>query len=295
MEPRTSLDRRSFLASTAVAATSLALPTAAATAATPHAAAAAPKKKIRQSVARWTYGNFKLEELCEKVAKIGITGIDLLHPGEWEVAKKFGLECSMAFGPGSINIGSCMNRTENHAKIVEECEKHIPKVGEAGIQNMILFSGNRGGQDDATGIQNCVKLLEKLVPMAEKANVTLCMEYLNSKVDHKDYAFDHMSYGTSICKAIGSPRVKILYDIYHAQIMEGDVIRTLRDNIQYIGHFHTGGVPGRQDIDDTQELYYPAICKAILATDYSGWVAHEFMPKKDPIETLARCVKICDV
>jgi hydroxypyruvate isomerase len=194
-----------------------------------------------------------------------------------------------------MQIHHGLNRTEHHAEILEEHKRLLPRVAEAGIPNMIVFSGNRKGQDDATGIQNCILGLRRLAPLAEKAGVTLCLEYLNSKVDHKDYAFDRMHYGVEVCKGVGSPRVKLLYDIYHAQIMEGDVIRTIRDHIAHIGHFHTGGVPGRQDIDDTQELNYPAICRAILATGFDGFVAHEYVPKQDPIGTLARAVKLCDV
>lgn len=256
---------------------------------------AKPKKKLRQSVCRWIYSRIPLEEFCAKVAAMGITAIDLLTPTEWMVPKKHGLVCSMAYGPKSMQINHGLNRVEHHDELVKECEALMPRVADAGIPNMIMFSGNRQGQDDATGVKNCTEGLKRLAPIAEKAGVTLCFEYLNSKVDHKDYAFDRMQYGLDICKAVGSDRVKILYDIYHAQIMEGDVIRTIRDHIKHIGHFHTGGVPGRNDIDDTQELYYPAVFRAILATEYDGFVAHEFIPKKEPLETLARCVKLSDV
>jgi hydroxypyruvate isomerase len=201
----------------------------------------------------------------------------------------------MAYGFKTMGIGNGLNRLEHHDAFVEESERLLPRIAEAGIPSMIVFSGNREGQDDATGIKNCVVGLQRIAKSAEKHGVTICLEYLNSKVDHHDYAFDRMQYGLEVCKQVASPRVKILYDIYHAQIMEGDVIRTITDHIDWIGHFHTGGVPGRHDIDDTQELYYPAVCRAILATSYDGFVAHEFVPKKDPLETLARCVKLCDV
>ncbi|MEI6128782.1 MAG: TIM barrel protein [Planctomycetota bacterium] len=296
MEQSTSLDRRSFLATTAIAAGGLALPAASIVAQgegkTP---AGEGKVKLRQSVARWIYNDIPLEKFCEQVAAMGITGVDLLTANEWQVPKKFGLQCSMAFGPKSMQIGHGLNRLMHHDEFVKESESFLPRIGDAGIRNMIVFSGNRGGMDDKEGIQNCITGLRRLAPLAEKAKVTLCLEYLNSKVDHHDYAFDKMSYGLDVCKAVNSPNVKILYDIYHAQIMEGDVIRTLTDNSKWIGHYHTGGVPGRADIDDTQELNYPAICRAILATGYDGFVAHEFIPKKDAMTTLARCTKICDV
>jgi hydroxypyruvate isomerase len=228
---------------------------------------------------------------------MGITAIDLLTPNEWQIPKKHGLTCSMAFGLKSMQIHVGLNRVEHHDAFVKDAEALLPRVAEAGIPNMIVFSGNRQGQDDATGIKNCIAGLERVAPLAEKAGVTLCLEYLNSKVDHHDYAFDRMQYGLEICKALKSPRVKILYDIYHAQIMEGDVIHTIRDHSQWIGHYHTGGVPGRNEIDDTQELNYPAVCRAILETGYDGFVAHEFLPKRkqDALESLARCVKLCDV
>ncbi|HLQ37166.1 MAG TPA: TIM barrel protein [Planctomycetota bacterium] len=253
------------------------------------------KKKLKQSVCRWIYGDIPLDELCQQAATMGLVAVDLLTANEWMVPKKHGLVCSMAFGPKNMQIHHGLNRLEHHDEFVKDCEAMLPRIQEAGIPNMIVFSGNRGGQDDATGIKNCTIGLQRLQPLAEKAGVTLCLEYLNSKVDHKDYAFDRMQYGLEVCKAVGSKHVKILYDIYHAQIMEGDVIRTIKDNIDWIGHFHTGGVPGRHDIDDTQELNYPAVCRAILDTNYSGYVAHEFVPKKDKLATLARCVKLCDV
>lgn len=254
-----------------------------------------PKRRLRQAACRWIYGNIPLDEFCQKVAAMGITGIDLLTPNEWMVPKKHGLVCSMAYGPKSMQINHGLNRVEHHDEFVTECERLLPRIAEAGIPNMIVFSGNRQGQDDATGIANCITGLKRLAPLAEQHGVTLCLEYLNSKVDHKDYAFDRMSYGLEICRGVGSKRVKLLYDIYHAQIMEGDVIRTIRDHIEHIGHFHTGGVPGRRDIDDTQELYYPAICRAILETGFDGFVAHEYIPKQDPLGTLAKAVKLCDV
>ena len=295
------LDRRSFLGGAAAAAAgSFALPASqpgSLPVARPQdaAAAAKPKSKLKQSVARWIYNDIPLEKFCEQCAASGLSAIDLLYAREWMTPKKFGLECSMAFGPDSMQIGRGLNRREMHDAYVKDCETFLPRIADAGIRNMIVFSGNRDGQSDADGIANCVEGFKRLAPIAEKAGVTLCFEYLNSKVDHKDYAFDKMSYGLEVCKAVDSPRVKILYDIYHVQIMEGDVIRTLTDNAKWIGHYHTGGVPGRRDIDDTQELNYPAICRAILATGYEGYVSHEFIPKGDKMEALARAVRMCAV
>ena len=285
------MDRRSVLA---LAGASL-LPAIAR--AQDKAAAATPpgKRKLRQSVARWIYSEIPIDELCTKVKDMGITAIDLLSANEWMVPKKHGLVCSMAFGPKSMQIGHGLNRLEHHDGFVKESEDIVPRIAEAGITNMIVFSGNRGGMDDATSIKNSIIGMQRMLPIAEKHGVTLCYEYLNSKVDHKDYQFDRMSLGLEVVKGAGSKFCKILYDIYHVQIMEGDIIRTMRDNIAHIGHFHTGGVPGRRDIDETQELNYPAICRAILETPYDGFVAHEFIPKKDKLETLARCVKLCDV
>lgn len=283
-----SLDRRALLAAAAGSPLVFATPKAQDT-------APKPKKKLKQSVARWIYNRIPLDEFCQHAKDAGLAAIDLLAANEWMTPKKHGLECSMAFGPKSHQIGHGLNRLEHHDEMMKEAENIIPRIGEAGIRSMILFSGNRGGQDDATGIKNCIAGMERLLPLAEKHNVVLCLEYLNSKVDHKDYQFDKMGFGLEVVKPLKSKYAKILYDIYHVQIMEGDIIRVLKENIAHIGHFHTGGVPGRRDIDDTQELNYPAICRAILETDYDGFVAHEYIPKGDPIETLKRCAKLCDV
>jgi hydroxypyruvate isomerase len=296
MHPETTLDRRALLALAAGVAGTAALPARTATCARQEPApAAAPKRKLRQSVCRWIYGNIPLDDFCRQVAAVGITGIDLLTANEWMTPGKHGLVCTMAYGPKSMQIQHGLNRLEHHDDFVRESETLLPRIAAAGIPNMIVFAGNRAGQEDAAGIDNCVQGLKRLAPLAEQHGVTLCLEILNSKVDHKDYAFDRMAYGLEICRAVASDRVKILYDIYHAQIMEGDVIRTIRDHIEHIGHFHTGGVPGRQDIDETQELCYPAICRAIQDTGFDGFVAHEYLPKADPIGTLAKAVGICDV
>ena len=278
------LDRRSLLA---IAGASL-LP------AVPRAQDK-PKRKLKQSVARWIFQDVPLEEFCIKAKEMGLAAVDLLGPNEWMVPKKHGIACSMAFGPKSMQIGHGLNRVEHHDAFVTESEAVFPRIADAGITSVIVFSGNRGGLDDAAAIKNCTQGLQRMLPIAEKHGITLQLEYLNSKVDHKDYHFDRMHFGLEVVKGVGSKFCKILYDIYHVQIMEGDIIRTLRDNIAHIGHFHTGGVPGRRDIDDTQELNYPAICRAIVESGFDGYVAHEFIPKKDKLETLARCVKLCEV
>lgn len=251
-------------------------------------------RKLRQSVCRWIYQQIPLDEFCRQVAAIGITGIDLLTANEWPIPNKHGLVCTMAYGPKTMQIHHGLNRKEHHAEFVTECERLLPRIAEAGIPNMIVFSGNRDGQDDATGIANCIAGLQQLAPLAERHGVTLCLEYLNSKVDHKDYAFDRLQYGLQVVQGVGSQRVKLLFDIYHAQIMEGDVIRSIRDHIGQIGHFHTGGVPGRKDLDDTQELNYRGICRAIAATGFDGFVAHEFIPKGEPYAALRQAFATCD-
>lgn len=250
--------------------------------------------RIRQSVSKWCY-NKKLEydELCRHCARIGYVAIDLIGHEDWATAGKHGLIASMCPGSGSIPKG--WNRRENHAAQVEEMKRNIDRAAEAGMPNVICFSGNREGQPDEQGIEICIEGLKKVVGHAEKRGVTICMEYLNSKVNHKDYAFDNMAYGVAITQGVGSERFGILYDIYHAQIMEGDIIRTIRDNHQYIRHYHTGGNPGRNEIDETQELYYPAIMRAIVETGFTGVVGQEFMPKGDPVQALENAFRICDV
>ena len=258
------------------------------------AAASKPKGRIRHSVCRWCFGKIALDDLCREVAAMGGSAIDLLDEPDWETPRKHGLVCSVANGPGGIEKG--WNRVEHHDVLIEKLAALLPKIAAAKIPNSIVFSGNRAGQADAEGAKNCIAGLKSAAKLAEEHGVTLLFEILNSKVDHQDYQFDRMAYGLEVVKAIGSPRVKILYDIYHAQIMEGDVIRTIRDDIQWIGHFHTGGVPGRNEIDATQELNYGAICKAIADTGYPGFVAQEFVPKRkdDPLASLREAFAICD-
>jgi hydroxypyruvate isomerase len=259
------------------------------------AAGAELKGHINHSVCKWCYDKIPLETMCQAGKAMGLQSIELLTLEDFPTLKKYDLSCAMVSGvPGGITSG--LNRLENHVKIVEFFEQSIPKVAEAGYPNIICFSGNRKGLDDEKGVENCAIGLKRIVGLAEKHKVTICMELLNSKVNHKDYMCDHTTWGVELCKAVGSERFKLLYDIYHMQIMEGDVIRTIQQNHQYLGHYHTGGVPGRNEIDESQELYYPAIMKAIVATGFKGHVAQEFIPKRsDALASLKQGVQICDV
>ncbi len=289
------LSRRTFLSKTSLAAAG----TVAAALARPAGAVdlnkvqrIVEKDRINQSVSKWCYGKFELDEFCAICKKMGMKAIDLLGPSAFPTLKKHGLECSMI---NTHNLGNGINRKENHEQCLAKIREAIDAAAEYGFPNVITFPGNRRGMSNEEGIENSVIALKQIAGHAEEKKVTICIEYLNSKVDHKDYMFDKTAWGVEVCKKVGSERVKILYDIYHAQIMEGDIIRTIRNNKDYIGHYHTGGNPGRNEIDDTQELYYPAIMRAIADTGYKGYVAHEFIPKKDPLESLAYAVRICDV
>ena len=252
----------------------------------------ATKGRINQSVSQWCYGKWSLDELCQVSKKLGLKAIDLLGPGQFATVKKYGLVVSMV---NSHSLTNGLADKKYHDECLAKLRETIDATSEAGFPNVISFSGNRRGIPDDVGIENAVEALKKIVGHAEKKNVTIVLEYLNSKVNHKDYMFDRTAWGVEVCKQVGSDRVKILYDIYHAQIMEGDIIRTIRDNKDYISHYHTGGNPGRNEIDDTQELYYPAIMKAIAETGFQGYVAHEFVPKRDPLESLTYAARICDV
>ncbi len=255
---------------------------------------ASHKGRIKQSVSRWCYGKIPMPDFCKAVKEMGLVGIDLLDPEDWAIVKEHGLICTMANGPGSIEKG--WNDPANHKTLIERAEKRLREVAEAGLLNMIVFSGNRGKIDDREGLDNCVKGLKEIMPLAEQLGVNVIMELLNSKRDHKNYMCDHTAWGIELVKRMGSPRFKLLYDIYHMQIMEGDIIQTLRDNIQYIGHIHTGGVPGRNDIDETQELNYRRICEVLAELNFDGFVAHEFIPKNpDPLLSLKRAYEICNV
>jgi hydroxypyruvate isomerase len=218
----------------------------------------------------------------------------LLGEDQWPAVKKAGLTCAMCNGPDTIPYG--WNRVEHHDDLLAKFERAIPKVAEAGFPNLITFSGNCKGMGKEEGLENCVKGLKRLAPIAEKHKITVCVELLNSKRSHKDYMADHSAWGVELCKRVGSERLKLLYDIFHMQIMEGDVIDTIRENYQYFGHYHTGGVPGRNEINATQEINYPAVMKAIVATGYKGFVGQEFVPKgPDALASLKECVLICDV
>lgn len=286
------MQRREFIASAvAAAAVSTSLPVAA----QPEPVKGPLKGRIKHSVCRWCYGGMKLDDLCRAAAEMGIQSVELLNPDEWPVAQAHGLTCAVASFVKSNPIHKGFNRVEHHDAMVKELEERLPLVKAAGIPCQIVFSGNRAGMSDAEGLEHCVKGLKRLTPMAEDIGVTLVMELLNSKVDHKDYMCDRTPWGAELVKRVGSPRFKLLYDIYHMQIMEGDVIRTITDHIDAIGHFHTGGVPGRREIDLSQELNYKAICEAIVKKGYTGYLGQEFMPSRDAMTSLREAVAICDV
>ena len=253
------------------------------------------KGNIHHSVSRWCYGKISLDDLCVAAKGMGLESVELLGPSEWETVKKHGLTCAMCNGPDSIGYG--FNRLEHHDKLVEGFEKMIPQVAENGFPNIICFSGNRGaGITDEQGLENCVTGIKRVMKVAEQNKVTVVMELLNSKVDHKNYMNDHTPWGVEVVKRVSSERFKLLYDIYHMQIMDGDVCDTIRENHQYFDHYHTGGVPGRNEIDETQELHYPRVMEAIIATGHKGYVAQEFIPKQsDAIASLRQAVRICDV
>ena len=253
------------------------------------------KGRVNHSVCRWCYNSIPLEDLCKAAKNIGLASIELTGPDEWPVLKKYGLTSAMPNGAGK-GIEKGFNDPQYHDELVESYEAVIPKAANAGLNQIICFSGNRNGLDDEKGIENCAIGLKRLMPIAEKYKVTVAMELLNSKVNHKDYQCDKTPWGVALCEKVGSDRFKLLYDIYHMQIMEGDVIATIRKYHPYISHYHTGGVPGRNEIDETQELYYPAIMKAIVDTGFKGYVAQEFIPKReDKIASLKQGVEICDV
>jgi hydroxypyruvate isomerase len=234
-----------------------------------------------------------LEDLSRAAAAMGLKSIELLGESEWETPRRFGLTCAVSNGPGGIDRG--WNRTEMHDELVTKSERLLPLIAAAGIPNMIVFSGNRAGMSDAEGLRNCAAGLKRIMPTASKCNVTVIMELLNSKVDHKDYMCDRTPWGAELVRAVGSDRFKLLYDIYHMQIMEGDVIRTIRDNAAHIAHYHTAGNPGRSNLDDTQELDYRGICKAIVDTGYKGYLGQEFLPRGDAMTALRQAVLLCDV
>jgi hydroxypyruvate isomerase len=259
-----------------------------------HASADAPKAKgnIKQSVCRWCYGRIPLEKLAEAVKDMGYKSVELLLPAEYLKIKPMGLTCAMI---GGADIANGLNRKENHDKIAKQLRERIEFAAAEGLPSVICMAGNRRGMDDEEGLKNCAIGLKEVLKLAEEKKVNVVMEGLNSKIDHKDHMYDRTQWGVELCKRVGSPRFKLLYDIYHMQIMEGDVIRTIRQNKEHIAHFHTGGNPGRNEIDETQELNYPAIVRAIIETGYQGYLGQEFIPKRDPLTSLAQGFRICDV
>jgi hydroxypyruvate isomerase len=287
MQQDESWSRRSALKALGVgAAGALSLPA--------RAAAEEPKIKgnIKQSVCRWCYGKIPLEKLASAVKDIGYQSVELLSPAEYLQIKPLGLTCAMI---GGADIANGLNRKENHAKIGKELRERIEFAAAEKLPSVICMSGNRRGMDDDEGLKNCAIGLKEVLKLAEEKKVNVVMEGLNSKVDHKDHMYDRTRWGVELCKRVGSPRFKLLYDIYHMQIMEGDVIRTIRQHKDCIAHYHTGGNPGRNEIDESQELNYPAIVRAIVETGYQGFLGQEFIPKRDPLVSLAQGFRICDV
>ncbi len=269
-----------------------------------RAQAAAPepaklKGNINHAICRSSFGKVSLDEACRMAKELGLVGIDLLNPSDFATLKKYDLVCTMVSFPSKDGIGSitkAFNRVEHHDTLAEIYGKRIQETADAGFEQLICFSGNRGGMDDETGLKNCEIGLKKILPLAEKLKVTLCMELLNSKRNHKDYQCDHSAWGVELVKRIGSERFRLLYDIYHMQIMEGDICDTIRENHECFAHYHTAGVPGRHDIDDSQELHYPAIMRAIVATGFKGVVAQEFTPKAAArMPALRQSIQLCDV
>ena len=285
------MDRRELLAAgAALVASRGSLPTAV------PVQGRAPSGRLKQSVSQWTYGGMPLRDLCRAAKDIGLAGIDLLNRGDWAQVRDEGLVCSMGYAadrPHFLTDG--FTDPANHAMILRDLEEAIPLAAAAGVPNLIAMFGNRRGRADAEAIDNCVMGLNRIKALAEERGVMICVELLNSKVDHHDYQGDRTSFGVAVVRAVNSPRIKLLYDIYHMQIMEGDVIRTIRDNIEWIAHFHTGGVPGRHEIDGTQELNYHAVAQAIADAGHTGYVAHEFLPTRDPLTSLREAVAICTV
>jgi hydroxypyruvate isomerase len=270
-------------------------PAAAVLATGAQAPAAFPAGRLRQSVCRWTLPG-ALPDVCQRVRALGLEAIDLLQTDEWEVARAAGLACSMGYASRREHfIENGFNDPANHPMLIEELTAAIPLAARAGVPNVIAMFGNRRGLSDGEGIANCVAGLTRVAPVAEKHGVTVCVELLNSRIDHPDYQGDHTAFGVAVMEKVGSPRIRLLYDIYHMQIMEGDVIRTIGQHRRWIGHFHTGGVPGRHDIDDTQELNYHAVAEAIADGGFEGYIAHEFTAKGEPYAGLAAACRICRV
>lgn len=255
----------------------------------------APGGRLKQSVSRWCYQNIPLDRLCAAAKAIGLQGIDLLQPGEYDIPRRYGLRCTMGYAAEGMTIANGLNRRENHDAIEQQFRVGIPQAAKASVPNVIAFSGNRRGMADEEGAANAVIGLNRIKRIAEDHGVTICIELLNSKRNHADYMADHTQWGVRVASEVNSPRVKLLYDIYHMQIMEGDLIATIRENIQWIGHFHTGGVPGRHNLDGTQEVNWRAVAKSIADLNFAGYFAHEFVPEGDPLKALAQAVQTCTV
>ncbi|MBS1681459.1 MAG: TIM barrel protein [Bacteroidetes bacterium] len=253
------------------------------------------KGNINHSACQWCYDDIPLEKLCEAAKEIGIKSIDLLNSTQWPTAAQYGLTCAMAYA-GDLGLRKGFNDASLHETLLKKYTEGLPKAADAGLKNVICFSGNSNGLSSKQGLENCARGLEPVLKIAAKYQITLSMELLNSKVDHIDYQCDHTAWGVILCEKLGVDNFKLLYDIYHMQIMEGDVISTITKNIKYISHFHTGGVPGRNEIDETQELFYPAVMRAIVKTGFHGYVAQEFIPSRtDKLASLKQAINICDV
>ena len=291
---KTKMNRRAAIKTAAIGASAAFVPLAYSNAG--NTSKKAPLKgNIRHSVCSWCYPDLSLDELCLLAKDIGLVGIDLIGPEGWPTLKKYGLISTMCNG-AELSLTEGFNDKKNHGQLIENYTKQIELVAAAGYTNLICFSGNRNGMDDETGLQNCVAGLEQILPLAEKKGVIIQMELFNSTVDHPDYMCDNTAWGIELCKRLDSPNFKLLYDIYHMQIEEGDIIRTIREHHRYFGHYHTAGVPGRNEIEENQELFYPAIMKAIVETGYTGFVAQEFIPtRKDPTLSLRKAIALCDV
>jgi hydroxypyruvate isomerase len=252
--------------------------------------------RLKQSVSYWPYSKIPLADFARQAKAIGLSAVDLLQPEEWPVVRDAGLICSMGYPTKRRDfLSTGFNDATKHDMLIEELERTLPLAAAAGVPNVIAMFGNRAGRSDAEGAENCIKGLSRIKASAERHGVTVCVELLNSKVDHKDYMGDHTTFGVKVMEGVASPRVKLLYDIYHMQIMEGDIIRTIRDHFAHLGHFHTGGVPGRHELDDTQELNWRTVCKAIADLGFAEYLAHEFVPTRDPLTSLKEAVALCEV
>ena len=250
---------------------------------------------VRHAASSWCYNNIPLVDLCRRGKEIGLSGVDLVRPDDWKTVLDEGLAVSMGYGT-ELGLTTGFNDPALHEQLLRDYRATIERAAEMGVKRLACFSGNRNGKSESEGLDNCARALGQLMPLAEERGIILCMETLNSKVDHPDYQGDNMPWCVELVERVGSPSFRLLYDIYHMQIMEGDIIRTIRKHHPYISHYHTGGNPGRNEINDSQELYYPAICKAIVETGFEGFIAQEFIPtREDRLESLAEAIRICDV